>query len=136
MRLVVDTNALVAALLRDSTARRILLSPDLELYSPETLLEEVEGHKGELVTKSGLAPEDLENLLSDLLRRVAIVPVRRFKPHLAAAERAIGTVDENDAPLLAAALAVKASGVWSDDSDFQKQGLVKVFRTKDLVEKM
>lgn len=135
MRLVVDTNALVAALLRDSTARRILLNPALELHSPETLLEEVVEHKKEWVAKSGLPPDDLETLLDALLERVVIVPVRRFKTHLPAAQKAIGAVDENDTPFLAAALTVGADGIWSDDPDFQKQDLVKVFRTKDLLDK-
>jgi len=38
MRLVVDANILVAALLKDSTTRELLLEEDLELFAPECLL--------------------------------------------------------------------------------------------------
>ena len=42
MRLVVDANILVAALLKDSTTRELLLEDDLELFAPEGLLAELE----------------------------------------------------------------------------------------------
>lgn len=35
MRLVLDTNILIAALIKDSLTRALLLSPDLEFLLPE-----------------------------------------------------------------------------------------------------
>jgi len=41
MRLVLDTNILIAALIKDSLTRNILFLPDFEFLVPEYALEEV-----------------------------------------------------------------------------------------------
>lgn len=41
MRLVLDTNILIAALIKDSITRRILLLPDLEFFLPAFALDEL-----------------------------------------------------------------------------------------------
>ena len=38
MKLVVDANILIAALLKDATTRELLLKEELELFAPEHLL--------------------------------------------------------------------------------------------------
>jgi predicted nucleic acid-binding protein len=42
MRLVIDTNVLIAALLKDSTIRLLLLSPKFTFYLPRYSFKEVE----------------------------------------------------------------------------------------------
>ncbi len=41
MRLVLDTNILIAALIKDSLTRKFFFLPDLELLLPEYALEKV-----------------------------------------------------------------------------------------------
>ena len=41
LRLVVDTSIIFAAILRDSTTRRILLSAPIEFYTPEYCFDEI-----------------------------------------------------------------------------------------------
>lgn len=43
MKLVIDTNVLISALLKNSVTREILLFPSLEFLLPEYALEEARG---------------------------------------------------------------------------------------------
>ena len=40
MRLVVDTNIIISALLKESTVRSLVLDPHLELHTPEFVFED------------------------------------------------------------------------------------------------
>ena len=48
MKLVLDTNVLILALLKSSATRAILLHPSFEFFLPEFGLEEIRRHKPEL----------------------------------------------------------------------------------------
>mgnify|MGYP001616924247 CR=1 FL=1 len=47
MILVIDTNILFAALLRDSKTREILIDSPLVLYAPETIIKEIRKYENE-----------------------------------------------------------------------------------------
>ena len=49
------------------------------------------------------------------------------------AEDAIADIDPDDVLYLACALARDAA-IWSDDSDFEEQSLVQVYKTNEIVE--
>lgn len=51
MKLVIDTNILITALLKDSKTRELLLFPSFEFLLPEYALQEVEAHKSLLSKK-------------------------------------------------------------------------------------
>ena len=55
MKLLVDTNVLIKALIKNSMTRGALLSPSYDLFVPEYAFEEVEEHMDVLVRKTGLA---------------------------------------------------------------------------------
>ena len=48
MRLVLDTNILIAALIKDSLTRQIIFLPDFEFLLPEYALEELNHHRGKI----------------------------------------------------------------------------------------
>jgi hypothetical protein len=48
MRLVLDTNILIAALIKDSITRRILLLPGLEFLLPAFALDEIATHRNKI----------------------------------------------------------------------------------------
>jgi predicted nucleic acid-binding protein len=54
MEIVVDTNIIISALLKDGLTRRILLLSPFELYTIACAQEEIEAHKSELIHKSKL----------------------------------------------------------------------------------
>ena len=54
LRLVVDTSIIFAAILRDSTIRRILLSAPIEFYTPEYCFDEIREHIDDICSRNGL----------------------------------------------------------------------------------
>lgn len=44
MKLVIDTNILISALIKNSVTRELLLFPTMEFMLPEYALEEIENH--------------------------------------------------------------------------------------------
>ena len=124
VRLVIDANRIVSALLKDGVTREAILKTRTALFAPEHLRDEIGKHLPEFARRAGVTEPDLAVVLNTLLRRIEWVPLDAFRPYLARAKRALGRVDPNDFPYLACALAVHADAIWSQDLDFDKQRLV------------
>src|SRR5437016_6336477 len=56
-------NILIAALLRDSTTRRVVVLGGHDLHVPEYLFDEIEIHRDELAKRSGQTTDALEEAL-------------------------------------------------------------------------
>lgn len=132
MRLVMDSNRLIAGLLKDSIAREIILSDAFVFYSPDYILTEIERHKGKLLEKSGLTENAFDMILYSLVERVHLVPFEDFEEHFEEALGIMKQVDIKDAPFLAVGIALNLDGIWTEDKHFQKQRLLRVFKTTDI----
>lgn len=133
MKLVLDTNILISALLKDSTVRRILLNPRFEFLLPEFSLEEIDKHLDTITGRSNLSEEEVHLILGLLLTNINVVPSEQILQQYAEAKQIMGKIDVGDVPFLALALAVQNDGVWTEDKHFQKQSKIKVFKTADLI---
>ena len=119
MRLVLDTNILIAALIKDSITRRILLLPDLEFLLPAFALDELARHRVKIVRAARLKGDELDLLLTLLLTSVAVVPYERIAPYLSDADLLIGAIDPDDILFVALALAEDHDGILSNDRAFK-----------------
>ncbi|MBI4415862.1 MAG: PIN domain-containing protein [Euryarchaeota archaeon] len=128
-----DANVLIAALMRDSMTRRILVLGGHELHVAEYVFEEIEGHWEELSSRSGLAPDAFRAVLTLLRAHVAEHKVAEYGELLAAAIRLLKDRDADDAPYVALALAIHADALWTEDRELSSLDAVRVARTKDLV---
>ncbi len=54
--------------------------------------------------------------------------------YLDKADKILGDVHKGDIPFLALALSMSNDGIWSEDKHFEKQDIVKVWKTKEIVE--
>jgi len=133
VRIVLDANRLFSALLRDGSTRRTLYDTSATLFAPAFLKAELEKHRAELQRRSGLSVEDLGRLVEEIFAQVEWVPDEIIGPHVPAALAALGAVDPDDVPYLAAALAVEADAIWSEDKGFDEQSLVPRTRHPDRV---
>jgi len=133
VKLIVDTSVLIAALMKKSTVRELLLNPLFEFYVPEYCIEEIERHVGEISERSGLSVENVYLLLGVLLASVQVVPAERFSKRIKEAEKIMDKIDMDDVPFIALALSFPNDGVWTEDRHFLKQRRVKVWRTRDLL---
>ena len=51
---------------------------------------------------------------------------------LSEAKQIIASIDPDDVPFIAAALVVDNDGIWTDDAHFNRQKIIRVFRTASL----
>lgn len=133
MKLVVDANVVISALIANSKTRELLVTLEPELLTPEVVHDEIGNYEDLIVEKSGMKVERVRQFIDLLFQYVETVPAGEFYPHIEEANEAIGDTDPDDVLYVACALALEA-GVWSDDSDFDDQDLVPVFTTSDVIE--
>ena len=134
MKIVVDSNVIFSALIRDSTTRRQILECDNMLLFPVYIFEELEKHKDELMSKSRMEKEDFDALLHLLLSKMIIVPTTSLKPHKEEAVSIIRNIDMDDAVFIACALAYPGSIIWSDDKKLKLQQRIRVFNSSEIKE--
>ena len=132
MKLVLDTNILIAALIKNSITREILLHPEIECFVSEFLINEVDIFKDEILRKSGLSKENFEELLEKIKEKLIFIPDEEIQ-HKEEATRIMASIDIKDSIFVALALTMKNDGIWSEDKHFQKQNRIKVWKTKDLI---
>jgi len=132
MRLVLDTNILISALIRESITRKILVMSGIEFLVPEFTFEEINKHKNEILKKSKLKTSQFDLLMATLKENLMIIPkyeIRRIKE----AKEIMDNIDPNDTIFIALALSTLNDGIWSDDIHFKRQNVVKVWNTEELV---
>ena len=124
LKLVVDTNRIISALLEDGSTRSAILKTGARLFAPETLLDEIGRHMPLIARRVGVSVADLSEILRPLLKRIEWVSEDDYRPYLERAREAMDPVDPKDVPYLACALAVEADAIWSLDLHFGRQSLV------------
>lgn len=133
MRLVVDANVVISALLADSKTRELVVTLEPDLLTPGFLYEELENYESLVVEKSGMDPARVAQFVDLLFQYIDVVPVDEFASAIETADRAIGDTDPDDVLYLACAVATGAA-IWSDDTDFEEQSLVEVYSTSDVLD--
>lgn len=133
MKVVIDANVLIAALIRPAVTREVLLYPFIEYYSPAFTLVELKKHEVEIVHKVKSGKSGYNLALKLILKRLKMMPDDYYTDCLAKANQVIGKIDKDDVPYMALALKIKADGIWSYDSDLRGQGIVRIFSTGELL---
>ncbi len=133
MRLIVDTNIILSALLKEGLDRKIITSQNIEFYSLDYSLEEIEKYIDYIIKKSKLSKTEVETLLNLFMENIIIVSDEEIKAKIDEAMKIMKDIDIKDSPILACALAIPNDGIWSHDKHFEKQNRVKVWLSKDLL---
>lgn len=133
MRLVVDTNRIIAALIRGFTARKILLSGKFELITIGLAKEEIEEHKAEILKRTKLTEDQLEGLLGLLFSKISVIGDALIKAKMSEAKSIMDGIDKDDTPFIAAALSIENDGIWSEDKHFKRQTKINVWKTEELL---
>lgn len=133
MQLVVDSNVLLAALIKSGFTRNLLLDSRLNLTSPEHLLFETLKHikeDKEVRSKILLNDSELEELFSYLMQRIEIKPEESYSFFI---EEALKIVPHaKDAPFIALALSLNCP-LWSNEKALKKQSKAKVLSTEEII---
>jgi len=131
MKLVLDTNILISALVKKGFAREFIFTRGFgfELFSPAYTLSEINKYKEHICQKANITQEQFYFLLETLFSYVKIINPFHYSSHMKESERLIK--DKDDAPFLALAIAFNCP-IWSDDKHFKKQIKVKIYNTKEI----
>ena len=132
MNIILDSNILFSALIKDSITRRMILDYENHFLFPSFIFEEIEKYKEELLKKSDMNPNDFELLFSILLRKVMIIPMEILSPYKKEAYEIVKNIDPNDVIFIACSLAYPNSIIWSDDKKLKQQSKVWIIDTAEM----
>ncbi len=132
MKIVIDTNVIMAGLLKDSFVRKILMSKNIEFFIPKYALQEITKYSKYLIKKSRSNKEDFTFVLNSLLENIKIVPKNLINPHMDKADLIMKKIDLNDSVFIATCFGIGADGIWSFDKHFKKQKEIKVFDIEEV----
>jgi predicted nucleic acid-binding protein len=132
MKIVLDTNVLISALIKDSFTRSVLFYSGFNFYYPEISLKEINKYKKLILKKSGLSKNKFDELFSSLLKKINVVPSSFFEDSIGKSKKVMEKIDVKDTVFVALALRLDAV-VWSDDLHFDKQNLVKNIKSNEVV---
>lgn len=132
MKLVVDANILVAALLKNAVTRELLLREDIKFFAPLQLFKELRHllDNPKIRKRIKLNEEGLKELSCAIFSRIDFVPENFFLAFIK--EAGILVSHPEDSPYAALALALKIP-LWSNDSALKQQSAIKVFTTLELL---
>jgi len=133
MQLIVDANILVAAFLKPAITRELLFDEKVKLFAPEYFgieIEQLINKNKHFMRRIKLNKEEIRELINFLFEPIEIVPEEEYSHFMNKAKQG---APFDDAPYLALSLALKIP-IWSNDSAFKKQSLVKVYTTSELVQ--
>ena len=133
--LVIDANILISALLKDSFTRKILLGfRKPKLFAPEFIIEELSVYLPEFAKRLKVRETELKISLEQLLIESKLrVVSRQVYSEFMEKSVAIST-DAKDAQYFALAMKLVCP-IWSQDLDFKSQSAIKIYSTKELLEK-
>jgi len=133
MKVVLDVNVLLSALIKDSTTRDVLVKADLEFYFPEASLHKIRKYEEYILEKSGLSKEEYEKILNNLFKKIKLISNEDIKMQWQEAKKIMEHIDEEDVIFIATALSLPNSIVWSHDKDFQKQEKIITLTTEQII---
>ena len=131
MKIVIDSNRVIASLIKEGTTREILFDKKFEFFAPEFIKSEIDKYKEDILNKSGLINEEFEVLLSLIFEYIKIIPELEYKYLLD--DINLDIEDINDILYLAVCLFIYANGLWTHDSHFKEQNKCKVFTNIDML---
>lgn len=132
MKLVIDSNLLMAALIKDSIVRRIIISNKFVLIAPEYLFDEITKYSGVISDKADISLQDLQIFVGILLENIHLVKAQNYMDKINEAKE-IMNEDIKDVPYVACYLAMHADGIWSEDAHFDNKKELRVFKSKDII---
>ena len=109
MKIVVDTNRIIAALVKKGTTREILFNKNFTFITPEYTLIEINEHKEEIKSKTKTTEKEFEFLFDIIFEYVKIIPELEYHKFIEDCKNDLTDID--DVPILATALATNADGI-------------------------
>jgi len=131
MLLVVDANVLISALINKGITSKVFKHnasfKKFEFIAPEFLLSETNMNK--LVSLTRLTKEELDKTFSSIIEQIEFISFSKFSDKFSEAIK----INLKDSPYFALALKFNCP-IFSGDKGLKKQGAVKVFSPRELLD--
>ena len=125
MKIVIDSNRVLAAMIKESTTREILFDKTFEFIAPEYIESEIRKYKDRVINAANITEDEFEILLALIFENITIVPENGYVGMI---EKLKGKIkDPKDLAYIATCIATNAEGIWTHDPHFKDQKEVKVF---------
>jgi predicted nucleic acid-binding protein len=134
MKFIINSNRIIAALIKNASSRHILFFPKFEFYAPKFLVDELEKYTDEIQKKAKITSNQFEKIYTDALNKVHVIPFIDYREKIAEAEKIMAKIDIKDVAFIATGLALKIENIWTEDTHFTKQKVMKVYSTQDLIQ--
>jgi predicted nucleic acid-binding protein len=131
MDLVVDTNIIIAAILKRGATRNLIFSSFLNLHAPEHISYEIAKYHQELMEKAGMDSDSFDAALSVVLSQIDVISKSAFSSKLAEAA-GICSQHPEDTPFVALSLHLRIP-VWTHDKAFSRHKEIKTISTEELL---
>ena len=135
MKIILDANIIISALIRDSAVRAIVSLSGDDFYFPRVAINEIEKYRSLILDKAEITDVEFDILYHKLFRRITLVNDSKLEPFLKEALDIMGKTDISDAVFVACALVYRNSVIWSDDKHYKKQKRIKVWKTYDILQR-
>jgi len=126
-------NVIISALLKDGSARKLLLLAPFRFYTVPYARREIEKHRSGLVKKAGIDEETFRYLMDKILERIEVVSPEIINPYREKAIEVMKSIDPDDAPFIALAFYLKCP-IISEDKHLKKQTLVRTFTIREILD--
>ena len=130
MRLIIDSSSIISALIKNGISRKIIVSPLIQFFTPDYSLKEISKYKELICKKAKINSNEFDIILNLLFDRITIISKEEYEEFFVTANTLVD--DINDIPFIALSLALKADGIWSDDSHFKTRKEITIYRTREL----
>ena len=78
MKLVIDTNNIIAALIKNGISRRIIVSPVIDLITPDHTLQEISKYEKLICEKAKVSSNEFKLLINLIFEQITIVPKEEY----------------------------------------------------------
>lgn len=133
MKIIVDVNALISALLRESTSRNLIVNSGQDFCFPEPSLHKIRKYKEYMLEKTGFSELEFLVVLHTILHFIRIIPTEELLQHWDEAKEIMEHIDPEDVTIIAAALSQENGVIWSNDAHFDQQNRIFILKTEDMV---
>ena len=131
MKIVIDSNRIIAAIIRDSTTRQILLNKKFEFIAPSYVFSEITKYKDYITRKVNINSEEFDTLLSLIFENINIIKASEYDNFIKKLKNEVS--DSKDIPYLAVAVFTKAKGIWTHDIHLKEQNKIEIFANMDML---
>ena len=131
MKIVVDSNILFTYFWKSSITRELFVNQDLQLYSPEFSLKELDKHSERVIKDAKISKEQFNAIKEELMTLIEFISLEQYSAFLKDAFNI--PPDKEDLDFVALALKLNCS-IWSNDNKLKEQKHVKIITTEEIIE--